>query len=252
MFFLSPASWEVRDLHWRCFRNQSLPSWLSQLCLLACGSGLHSQIYGRGRGQHVHTGTGAKSPWASYMLRSWAAWLLPRERPTAMGRVSILPKCPWGSELPEWWGQGRGLSHLTRSQVRPQCSEDSGLPARDADLTSQPPMRPWGQGAEDSGSVLWLGLTTAQGPLFLPTSSDTHPILAVDLSPTSSHSHSGDPSFPLSSTADPGRFAEPGVFQGLGARLPLPTEASLSLAVLRDKPKTVYGPGSHSVTDAQP
>lgn len=88
------------------------------------------------------------------MLRSWAAWPLHSERHTTMGRVSIPPKCPWGSELLEQREQARELSHLIRSQVGPQYSEDSGLPVRDADLTSQPPLRPRGQGAEDSGSVL--------------------------------------------------------------------------------------------------
>lgn len=217
---------------------------------------LHSQIYCRGRGHRVHTGTCAKSPWASYMLRSWAAWPLPSERHTTMGRVSIPPKCPWGSELPEQRGQARELSHLTRSQVGPQCSEDSGLPMRDADLTSQPPLRPRGQGAEDSGSVLWLGLTTAQRPLFLPTSSDTHPVLAVGLSPTSSHSLSQEtlvsPWAPQQTQAG---LQNLGVFRGWVPDCPYPlqfpffpwqfwgTNLRLSAATLSlmPNPSTVFG-----------
>lgn len=46
----------------------------------------------------------------------------------------------------------------------PQCGEGPGRPVGYADFTSQPPLRPQGQSAGDSGSVLWLDLTAAQGP----------------------------------------------------------------------------------------
>lgn len=253
VFFLSPASREVRGFYCCCFGNQSLSSWLSRLCLLTCGSGLHSTlksiagaevtVYTLGLVQNLHEPAicwEVGQPGLS-LVRDTPPWEEYLYLPNVPGDQSSLSK----EDRPESFLTSP-VARLGLSTVRIQDSNERCWPHLPATSETSGPRR-WG-----------LRVSSLTRPHYCPeTSFSTHFLRHSPCPSCRSLSHK----FPLSlsqetlvspwaPTADPGRFAEPGGFQGLGARLPLPTAVSLlSLAVLRDKPKTVC---SHSVTDAQP